>query len=97
MLLIPGLTPRPPRLHTLEIRAGGEKNPASAGSEVGLLRLLLGQEPLEFEQLTPRGIWQTSPREMLSDGPQPASLFYRFRYTGGAGGPGWGEQARRPV
>jgi hypothetical protein len=81
MLLIPGLTPRPPRLHTLEIRAGGEKNPASAGSEVGLLRLLLGQEPLEFEQLTPRGIWQTSPREMLSDGPQPASLFYRFRYT----------------
>ena len=80
VLLIPGFTPHPPRLHTLEIRASGGKNPASAGSEVSLLRLLLGQEPLGFEQLTPRGIWQTSPREMLSDGPQPASLFYRFRY-----------------
>lgn len=80
IVLVPGFTPLVPHTHELVIRATGQKNPASGGSELHLTRFRLDEEAVSFEVFSQHGIWQMTPGEMVSDRLQPAWLEYHFRH-----------------
>ena len=84
LFTLPINVPVPTPARTLEIVAGGGKNPASDGSQVWLMEVRdVNGHLVPSGALEKAGEWETVDGMLVSRGQQPASLRYSYKASGG--------------